>query len=120
MKHLSRMKLATRSIRALFSPYKPNVTFLNHKDEYYKDYYFPKTLCDGIEMIAAVELCSKKAAAEMLMRAGLSSYMGGKLSQFIHDEKIAREHNQKLKMTRFVMMLKRYAKNRGMDISKLI
>ena len=71
-------------------------------------------------MVAAVELTSKKDTAELIVKAGLSSYMGKKLSDYIAGEKIARELNQKVKMTRFVMLLKRYAKNRGMDISKLI
>ena len=87
---------------------------------YYGHYYLSKPLCDGIDMVAAVELTSKKDAAELIVKAGLSSYMGKKLSDYIASEKIAREHNQKVRMTRFVMLLKRYAKNRGMDISKLI
>ena len=120
MKRPSCLRSITGSILGLFGTKKPNITFINRKNEYYRNYYFPKQLCDGIDIVSAVELTSKKAAAEMLMKAGLSSYMGAKISKYIHDEKIAREQNQKVKMTRFVMMLKRYAKNRGMDISKLI
>ena len=120
MRSHSKLKLVSSSIKGLFGVNKPNVTHINHKDLYYNAYYFPKQLCDGVDMVSAIELCSKKAAAEMLMKAGLSSYMGGKISKYIHDEKIAREQNQKVKMTRFVMLLKRYAKNRGMDVSKLI
>ena len=35
------------------------------------------------------------------MRAGLSSYMGGKVTEYIKSEQAARELNQKLKATRF-------------------
>lgn len=96
------------------------MTRLNHKDEYYKNYYFPKNLCDGVELIAAIERTSKKQAAELLMKAGISSYMGEKLAQYIKDERAARELNQRMKMTRFVQVLRRYARSQGVDISKII
>jgi hypothetical protein len=104
----------------LFGANKPNVTRLNHKDEYYKDYYFNKKLSDGIKLVADIEQCSKKRAAELLMKAGLSSYMGGKITEYIEAERLAREQEQKMKMTRFVMVLRRYAREHGMDISKFI
>ena len=87
----------------LFVTNKPNVTRLNHKDEYYKDYYFNKKLCDGIRDSRYIERTSKKQAAELLMKAGLSSYMGGKLTEYIESEHAARELNQKVKATRFVL-----------------
>jgi hypothetical protein len=105
---------------SLFGANKTNVTFLNHKDEYYKAYWFNKKLCDGVELIAAIERITKKQAAELLMKAGLSSYMGGKLTEYIKNDQAAREQNQKIKMTRFIMVLRRYAREHGMDISKII
>ena len=104
----------------LFGAKKPNVTRLNHKDEYYKNYYFAKNLCDGIEFIAKIERTSKKRTAELLMKAGLSSYMGDKISEYIHSEHIAKEQNQKAKITRFVLELRKLAREHGMDISKFI
>ena len=121
MRELPARKSLTKRIKKLFGSKKRGTnTFMTRKNVYYSSYYFPKQICDGVDMVAAAELTSKKAAAEMLMRAGLSSYIGKKISDYIASEKIAREQNQKVKMTRFVIMLKRYAKNRGMDISKLI
>ena len=105
---------------ALFVTKKSNVTFLNHKNEYFKNYFFNKKLCDGIKLVADIEHSSKKAAAELLMKAGLSSYMGAKLTKYIEDESVAREQNQKIKLTRFIMVLRRYAREHGMDISKII
>jgi hypothetical protein len=120
MKHTSNVRSLTRSIMGLFVTKKPNVTSLNHKDEYYRNYYFPKNLCTGIDLVAKIERTNKKQAAELLMKAGLSSYMGGKLTDYIHSEQIAREQNQKIKMTRFIQVLRRYAREHGMDISKII
>jgi len=54
------------------------------------------------------------------MKSGLSKYMGAKLSEHIKNEHIARELNQKLKLTRFIRILRRYAKAHGMGISKFI
>ncbi len=97
-----------------------NVTRLNHKDEYYKNYYFNKKLCDGIEIVAAEERTSKKLAAELLMKAGISSYMGRKITEYIQNQHAARELNQNVKIPRFVLELRRLAREHGMDISKFI
>jgi hypothetical protein len=105
---------------SLFGANKTNVTFLNHKDEYYKAYWFNKKLCDGVELIAAIEHTSKKQAAELLIKAGISSYMGEKITQYIKDERAARELDQKVKIPRLVLELRRLARERGMDISKFI
>jgi hypothetical protein len=104
----------------LFVTKKPNATFLNHKDEYYRAYWFNKKIADGITIVAATERTSLKQAAELLMKAGPSSYMGAKLTEYIKNDQAARALNQKVKMTRFVMVLRRYAKSRGMDILKII
>jgi len=120
MKTNSKLRLLTRSLMRLVGTNKPNITRLNRRDEYYKNYYFDKKLCDGITLAADIEQTSKKRAADLLMRAGLSSYMGDKLAQYIKEDRAAREQNQKVKMTRFVQVLRRCARAQGMDISKII
>ena len=70
--------MLTRSLMGLFVTKKSNITFLNRKDEYYRHYYFPKNLCTGIELVAVIENLNRKQAAELLMKAGLSRYMGKK------------------------------------------
>jgi len=120
MKHQSKVSALTRSIIGLFVTKKPNITHLNHKEEYYNAFYFNHKLCDGVKLVADIEGSSKKAAAELLMKAGVSSYLGDKLAQYIKDERAAREHGQKVKMTRFIIALRRYARAQDMDISKFI
>jgi len=44
------------------------------------------------------------------MKAGLSSYMEGKLTEYIKKDQAAREQNQEIKMTRFIMVLRRYVR----------
>jgi len=76
IKHRSKVRTITRSLMALFVTKKRTTTFITRKDEYYKNFWLNKTLCDGIKLVADIESRSKKAAAELLMKAGLSSYMG--------------------------------------------
>ena len=102
--------LAKRIKRLFGSKKRGTTTFITRKNDYYRSYYFPRQICDGVDMVAALELTSQKAAAEMLMKAGLSSYMGGKITEFIKSEKIARQQNQNVRMTRFIMLLKRCAR----------
>jgi hypothetical protein len=120
MKHSLKVRGLIRSITGLFGTNKPNITFLNHKEEYYRACWFNKKLYEGIELVAAFENTTKKQAAELLMKAGLSSYMGEKIADYIKSEQAARELNQKIKMTRFIQVLRRYTKEKGMDISKII
>jgi hypothetical protein len=120
MRHPSKVGAITGSIMALFVPKKGNVTFLNRKDEYCKNYWVNKSLSDGIELVALIERSTKKAAAEYLVKAGLSSYMGQKLKDYMNAERAAQASNEKQKPTRFVRILRRYAAEKGYDISKFI
>jgi hypothetical protein len=54
------------------------------------------------------------------MDAGLFSYMSMKITGQIQLDKAARERNEKAKRTRFAFILKKYAREQGMDISKFI
>ncbi len=97
MLHASNVRSLTRSIVGLFVTKKTNITFLNHKELYYKHYWFPKNLCDGVGWVAKIERTSKKMAAQMLIERGFSSYMGAKITEQIENDRIARERNEKAK-----------------------
>ena len=120
MKGNLRLGLLTRSITGLFGTNKRRNPHKLYPNEYYKNYFFSKPLCDGIELVALIERINKKQAADLLMKAGLSSYMGEKLTEYIEDERAAREFHQKMKRTRFIHILRKYARERGMDISMFI
>ena len=120
MLHASKVRSLTRSIVGLFVTKKTNITFLNHKELYYKHYWFPKNLCDGVDLVAAIERTSKKMAAQMLMERGFSSYMGDKVKQEIERQRSRRENNQIKSPSRFAILLRKMARERGIDISKFI
>ena len=71
---------------------------------------------DGIELVAKIERTTKKKAARMLIERGFRSWIGEK----IKTEMAIRELERKPHLTRFVLELRKFAKERGMDISKLI
>jgi hypothetical protein len=119
-KHPSKVRRLVLPLMALFGIDRRNKMLVNRPDIYYKHVYFTKRLYDGIELVAKIENVNGKKAAELLMKAGLSSYMGAKLTDYIKNDRAARELNQKMKMTRFVMILRRHAREHGMDISRII
>jgi transposase len=118
MKTNSKVRSLTRSLMRLFVTKKRNVTRLNRKDDYYRDYYFKKKLSDGIELVAAIERTSKKRAAEMIMSAGFSSYMGEKITEHIRAEQAARARNERVQRNRFAQQMIRFARERGMDLKQ--
>jgi len=95
MKHRSKVRTLTRSLMTLFGTKRGLNPSKVYPIDYHRHYYVSEPLCDGIELIAKIERTSKKDAAELLMKAGLSSYMGAKLTKYIEDERVAREQNQK-------------------------
>ena len=113
----SRRRRIGLSIKRLVGVNKPNVTLLYRRDDNYRHYYFSKKLCIGVEWVAKFEHISKKNAAELLMEAGLSKYIGAKVTEQLHANHAARERNEKVRSNRFIQDLKRYAKSQGMDIS---
>jgi hypothetical protein len=92
---------------------------VNHKDEYFKDYWFPENVCNGIEIIAKVERCSKKEAAVKMMTKAIANWMYNKISEQVELDKQARERNEKPQRTRFKFLMRKYARQRGVDITKL-
>jgi hypothetical protein len=96
----------------LSSNKKPNVTFKNRKEEYYRNYFFSKKLCDGVELIALIERLSKKDAANMLLERGLSAYMGDNLTKVIKSEAERNERRPDVKLARFLTIIRRLAKQK--------
>jgi len=116
MKITSRSRSLTRSLMALFGTKVEGDPHKRFPDAYYRTIYFDKRMYDGIAWVAKFERVSKKKAARLLIERGFSSYMGEK----IKTELAIRELERKPHLTRFVLELRRFAKERGMDISKFI
>ena len=74
-----------------------------------------KSLCLGIDLVADHERCSKKVAVEQLMEAGISQYMGELVGNELHALREANERGERYR-SRFLMLLKRYARAQGYDL----
>ena len=75
---------------------------------------------EGIEWVARIERVSKKKAARLLIEEGFRKYIGNKLHEAIQVEIAVDELRRKPKLTRFVLGLRKLARDRGMDISQFI
>ena len=117
-------KLTPRSVKSsivsLFTPLKTTDAHKRFPDAYYRRIYFTKPLFEGIEFLAKVERKSKKQMAHELMELGISSLMGEKIREYNKRVIAARELQQEPELTRFIILLRRWAKERGYDISKFI
>jgi hypothetical protein len=105
---------------ALFTPDKGVNPHTRYPDEYYGRVAFNKQMFDGIELVSKIERINKKQAAHLLIEAGFKYYIGEKIKEDIKNRLAARELNQKVKLTRFILEFRRFAKERGMDIKKVI
>ena len=101
---------------ALFGTKKGVNPHTRYPDAYYGRVFFDKPMFDGIKLVAKIERTTKKKAARLLIERGFSNYMGEKLKT----EMAIRELERKPRATRFILELRRFAKQRGMDISKFI
>jgi hypothetical protein len=70
MKHRSKVRTLTSSLMGLFGANKTVNAHKMYPNECYKYFYFKKSLCDGINLVAKIERTSKKQTAELLMKAG--------------------------------------------------
>lgn len=122
LKNALTVRLLTRSIISLFDTKKQLATYKRLPYAYHKHVYVPKNLYDGIDLVARIENISKKKATEKLLEAGFSRYMGEKIKEHVENEQRITELNLKRhpSPTRFVKEVRKYCKERGMDISKII
>ena len=75
---------------------------------------------DGIELVAKIEKLTKKKAARLLMEQGFRSYISKGLHEYIKDDIADNKLRQRRAITPFIRELRKFAKERGIDISKFI
>ena len=84
------------------------------------DVFISKSLpYEGIELVASIEKVSVKQTADMLIEVGISCYLAILMKQQAINEMANGEFNQKSQQN-FALELKKYAEERGIDISKII
>ena len=91
-----------------------------YPNEYYRQVFFDKPMFDGIELVAKVERVTKKKAARLLMEEGFRSYISNGLHEYIKDDIADNKLRQQRTGTHLIRELRKFAKERGLDISKFI
>jgi hypothetical protein len=120
MKYSFKPRSVKRSIMALFSTKVEGNPHKRFPDAYYGRIFFTRPLFEGIEFLAKTERKSKKKMANELMELGIGYYMGAKIREYNQRAIALRELNKEPELTRFIILLRRWAKERGYDISKFI
>jgi len=120
MKHTFKPRLLKRSVMALFGIKKPNITFQQHPEDYFKHVYLDQPFFECIDFLAKTDRMSKKKMTHVLLELGIGYYMGAKIREYNQRAIALRELNKEPELTRFIILLRKFAKERGMDISKII
>jgi hypothetical protein len=118
MKHTFKPRTLTRSIMSLFAPKIESNAHKRFPDKYYKQIYFTQPLFEGIEFLAICERKSKKQMAHELIELGISHFMAEKIKEYNKKAIAARQLAQEPELTRFIILLRRWAKEKGYDINK--
>ena len=116
MKSDLRLRSVTRSIMALFSTKTTTNPHNRYPDAYFKTIWVSSKMFAGIDWVAKFERISKVRAANRLLERGFRSWIAEKIKAEMAIRKLEREPH----LTRFVLELRKLAKERGMDISKFI
>jgi hypothetical protein len=120
MKHTFKPRLLKRSIMALFAPKIETGAHKRFPDAYYKQIFLDKPMFEGLEFLAKTERKSKKKMARELMELGIRRFMGDKIKEYNKRVIAARKLDEEPELTRFIILFRRFAKERGMDIKKVI
>ncbi len=122
MKHNRRRGGMVRAISLLLRTKKGNVTKENYPDIYFNAIYLERKLYEGVKLVAKYERTSIKRAAAKLLEGALTIYYNEKINQWREEQHAAEamDQDRRLRANRFILLLRRYAKAQGMDISKFI
>jgi ABC-type thiamine transport system substrate-binding protein len=105
---------------ALFGPKVEGDPHKRFPDKYYRQIFFTRPLFEGIEFLAKVERKSKKKMANELMALAISRFMEERIHEYNIRVIAAQQLQQEPELTRFIILLRRRAKEKGYDLSKFI
>jgi hypothetical protein len=91
-----------------------------YPDDYYIRYWFDKKTSEGIDLIAAIEQIPRRQVVPNLIEAGFRHYILEKTKQHLDNEVELHQRGEHPVTDRFVRLFRRYAKQNGVDISKIL
>jgi hypothetical protein len=90
-----------------------------YPDEYYRQYWLRKPYSKGIDLIAKSKRISKRAAVNEIIFWGFKHVMGELVAEELKAQDNPTERAAIAKRTRFILELRRRARENGWDINKL-
>ena len=84
--------------------------------------HIPERLSEGIKLVARIENVSFDDAVSVLLEEGFKKYVGEKLKEDIEEKRKIKEMNLQWqpRPTRFARVLRKFARERGMDVKKIV
>jgi hypothetical protein len=107
-------------IKRLILPQKGRYMRQLYPDEYYEGYWPDKKTCDGIDLVAAIEQIPRRQVVLNLIEAGFKHYILEKTKQHLDNEVELHQRGEDPVVGRFIKLLRHYAKQNGIDISKIL
>jgi hypothetical protein len=89
-------------------------------DEYYKLVWVHKNLYDGIEFLAKVNRTSRMRVANDLLELGFSTFIAQQISEDNSRKFAVEQGGESYSPSSFILMMRRWAKKKGYDISKFV
>ncbi len=118
MKGVFRGKRLQARLMRLLGIKKPNITFINHPERYWKHYFVYQEYDKAIDYLSKERGITKMAMLNELVEIGLNHYISAKIQEANQQAISDREAGRVLKVNHFVRMLRRWAKDEGYDINK--
>ena len=108
------------SIKGIFIAKKGKNPHQWYPDDYFRRYWVDKKTSDGIDLVAATEQIPKRQAALNLIQEGFKHYLLEKTKQHIDNQVKLNQRGEDPVTGRFIKLLRRLAKQNGVDISKIL
>ena len=109
----------THKLVRLIKGRKPYNCHKEYPEQYTRCYFFPRNICDGIDIIAKTHRITKKFAAQKIMEFGLSVYIGDNVSFMIHCDHGTLTPLELQVQQRMERELRHRARQKGIKLNKI-
>ena len=107
------------SIMSLFGTKNGVNPMKRYPNEYAERYYVNRKLADGIDVVAKIEIYSKKMVAEHIIELGLQEYMQNKIRKYRQSPENVADAEYNASRARFLSVIKKLTKMTGKKLEEL-
>ena len=107
-------------LKRLILPQKGRYIHQLYPDGYYQGYWLDKKTSNNIDLVAAIEQIPRRQVVPNLIEAGFKHYILEKTKQHLDNKVELHQRGEHPVIDHFVRFFRRYAKQNGVDISKIL